>query len=469
MEKIIKIDNVKVEHDFKEVEHFFSMSDFLEGYNPKRVYRERTTEAKGFEGTYKFSAIRKGEYEHFRKMLKNELDAIENAFFIKKRYEDTDVQLDQVINLLSNNEIINIMNSWVSREVVESMQSEEAYENHIALLKRLERYSSIERLNEEITKLRKALKEKIGKSNFEKAFDIYNDMSFNQWQSGKLPNGQKLGKAMRKAGFSSELLDFYSAQIKDEEEYFITISGAPQMVAGISNYAAENSWNGYQGTSCQDTRHNSGMEKNLLGNLYDSNLLSIMLHKELEDLDDMQDKLKARVTARVFYHDGIAILAPNRIYGNNVTSNALSYGLELLAGLKIGILREQYNSYDTVSIRDEQPQAYSCYSYSMYYADYSGTYWIDCECPVCNGNGEVTAMNDDNERYFNCPVCDGNGTIEHEIEVGWREGEVEEEFEEDELLGSYEDGTLYYNDYSVTMRVNESELLDQVEAILDRE
>lgn len=170
---------------------------------------------------------------------------------------------------------------------------------------------------------------------------FYSSITFDNWKGGRIDSGMKLGKKLRKEGFPQSVLDFYGTQIKTEKTVYFTITDRVQDVVGMSNYAEMGSWDGYNGTSCQDTRHDASYNICLLGAIADNNLLIGQLHDKLEDVYDMQDKLKARILMRAWEisYNGKrhTICKGVKAYGNNQTKSELMACLECLDDSGIGV------------------------------------------------------------------------------------------------------------------------------------
>ena len=172
---------------------------------------------------------------------------------------------------------------------------------------------------------------------------FYRSITFENWKGGRINSGMKLGKKLQKEGFPQSVLDFYGTQIKTEKVVYFTITDRVQDVVGMSNYAKRGSWQGYNGTSCQDTRHDASYNICLIGAIADNNLLIGQLHYKLEDVEDMQDQLKARILMRAWgidyngkkYHFCKGVKA----YGNDTTKSELMACLECLDNEGIGVTK----------------------------------------------------------------------------------------------------------------------------------
>ena len=133
---------------------------------------------------------------------------------------------------------------------------------------------------EEATKQVNKLKKEIEKleKNFFEVRELMEEITASQWKENKTPKGQKIGKYLKRMGVRQSFLDWSSTQEKSDKIVQITINPTVQAVAGMSNYARSNSWNGHNGTSCQDTRHSESYTKHLIGAISDDKLYSIQLN-----------------------------------------------------------------------------------------------------------------------------------------------------------------------------------------------
>jgi hypothetical protein len=288
------------------------------------------------------------------------------------------------------------------------------------------------------------------------------NISFEEWKNGKMENGAKVGKSLKKAGFKQEIIDFYSAQVKTEKSVFLTISDRVQHIAGMSNYFAPNSTNFYGGTSCQDTRLDTSMSIGLGGSLHDDKLFIAMLHDSLEDLEDMTDKLKARVMMRyITLENGEAVLVPSKYYGNNETMSLLDNALGQLVevgifnrdvrdGLNAEYHREKANGYFYMNVYDEILISETIDEY------------VSCECPMCEGSGEYEVYSNAMDKHVEveCPLCKGNGEYEVNIYEDIEEWvEVEEETSVEPYVDDYN-----HLGYSISILVDKSKIMELMEA-----
>ncbi|UGO50854.1 hypothetical protein PQE70_gp001 [Bacillus phage vB_BanS_Nate] len=278
-----------------------------------------------------------------------------------------------------------------------------------------------------------------------------------EWKTGRYSErGIKLNKAMRKAGFSQELLDFYSAQIKTEKEVCLTVTSASQYIAGMSYYCELETWDGFNGSSCQDPRHDDEEYCiNLGGALHDNKLFIGMLHAELDDLEDFTDKMLARTLFRYIEIDGKPLLVALQYYGNNTTKSELGIALNQLNEVDIYStdISNKYSHYSEIELHKEK--ANGTYEYEICDEVNVCTEideYIDIDCPMCEGSGDYEVYSHKIEKHMkiDCPMCGGDGTYEthvyHDIDE-WVEVEDTKE------IKPYVEGYTH-NDYNIEIQIN---------------
>lgn len=257
--------------------------------------------------------------------------------------------------------------------------------------------------------------------------------TFEEWKSGKMSNGAKVGKTMRKMGYSQQLLDFYSQQIKTEKDVYLTVSDRAQHIAGMSYYCKMGTWDGMNGSSCQDTRHeDEEYPLKLAGSLHDNKLFVGMLHDSIEDLEDMTDKLVARTMFRFVHVDQQPCLVATEYYGNNETKDLLHNTIEKLSSFDI-FSKSAHGCDRTVE------KANGVYSYTMC-DEVNIEETIDeyemVDCPMCDGSGEYEVYSErlENHVEVDCPACNGSGRYEVNVYI-----EVDEyvEIEDEKELKPY--------------------------------
>lgn len=243
-------------------------------------------------------------------------------------------------------------------------------------------------------------------------------VTFDDWKSGYIQDGKrkvKIGKYLKKKGFSQYVLDFYSQQIKTEKTLYITISDRVQHIAGMSYYST-GEWDGMGGSSCQDPRNGYHECIRLLGALHDNKLLVAFLHEKSEDLEDMDEKMLARTVARIIHVDGKQYLITTRLYGNNETRDMLENGLRQLN--KFGIFTSQQMKNGDYKHREET----NGYVYITEW-DEINVYatideYVDVDCPMCGGTGDYVVYDRyENEHEITCPACGGSGTVETNVYI----------------------------------------------------
>lgn len=247
-------------------------------------------------------------------------------------------------------------------------------------------------------------------------------ITMEEWKTGKMSNGAKVGKSMRKAGVSQRIIDFYSLQTKEEKEVYLTISDLPQHIVGMSYYCEMGEWDGMGGSSCQDTRHDDEHYPiQLGGSLHDKKLFIGMMHDKLEDLEDMEEKLVARTMFRYVTVDGKPTLIATTLYGNNDTKDLLKNALNSL--------EEQDIYYSTAwdgnwRVKEDVREDGTGGSFEMVVSEDVYIYEtieedVTVDCPLCNGNGEYEVYSDRIERHVevDCPACGGSGSVETMVSI----------------------------------------------------
>lgn len=287
----------------------------------------------------------------------------------------------------------------------------------------------------------------------------------NEHFTGEKVRKERMTKKMQKLGYSQTLLDFYSAQIKLEKDVFLFVTGKVQFVAGMSNFARSHSWDGYGGTSCQDTRLGGAYCRHLGGALHDDTLFVAGLVENIEDLENMQDKLQARVLMRLVTINNMYHLIPTRLYGNQQTKALLNGALKELSALCIHdmAVRDTIEKGDNVQWHNESANGALQYTRTKRIEiNINRGHYTMCDCPICYGTGEMeyTYYNEDIEEDIEetceCLECGGDGQVEEYIER-WVETykDVEEEVE---ILPYYELETYEHEGDYIEISVNYSEI-----------
>lgn len=151
----------------------------------------------------------------------------------------------------------------------------------------------IGKMNDEDEKSLEVLGNHIEKSgkNLRILSDIIRNMNASLWGANMTHKGARLNKSLKKCGVSQSFLDWSSTQEKSKKIVQITFNPTVQAVAGMSNFARRGSWNGHNGTSCQDTRHSEGYTRSLVGAIADNTMYSIQMNY-LEDNDYLNDSIE---------------------------------------------------------------------------------------------------------------------------------------------------------------------------------
>lgn len=262
-------------------------------------------------------------------------------------------------------------------------------------------------------------------------------------------DGMKLGKLLKRKGFSTEAVDYYSALDRKKEELYITITSAPQAIAGMSNHGK--GW-----ASCQATYDGGGeYNKHLLGSLADDKLLLMVITKEplTEWEADMDDVILARSCAHVFNYDDVDVLVPIGVY-SSAYHVSMDTGIKHLQGLGLRVLPTQ-NGHGNARLVANAKQA-NVTRYGYIYDEVSEEVDVSCECPLCSGYGRYSAyINEYDEVTVDCPLCGGSGEYETTVYI---EETIEDEVEVETVIGSYEENGLSYGSSYKYMYVKEEEL-----------
>ena len=396
-----------VENDYNEAQKMLDMSDGTSDYDAYCIFNERVVN--NFCGTYEIKVTAIDEFEKFENMLSE----IKNTIYsVMEAYKN---------NILEPTRI-------------KYHRGEIDWDVWNAEYRRVNRIPLSEMLTETEIKI-----------------NDFRYPSFDEWKSGKYEDSEnrtvKLGKAMRKAGFEQSVIDFYSQQIRDEKKVYLTISDRVQHITGMSNYVDLDSdlykWDGYQNSSCQDTRHGYDEVYKLGASLHDNKLFIAMLHLNLDDVNDMTDKLIARTMLRHITIDRLPLLVGTCSYGNNITKKWLRDGLSMLNEVDIykafnegRITRHEENTngylgitkYDDVEINETIEED------------------VSCDCPMCEGSGQYEVFSHRFDEYYkvNCPMCDGDGTYSAYV---YEEINTTVEVEREVTIQPYNEHYSHYGSY----------------------
>lgn len=238
--------------------------------------------------------------------------------------------------------------------------------------------------------------------------------SYDEWKQGFMHSGIKLGKALKKHGYSKQVLDFYAMQCKTEEKVYLTISDLPQHIAGMSYYGSD--W-----SSCQnpdDSSYDGEYMVKLGGSLYDDKLYIAMLHAEHADIEDMKGKMLARTILRLVHVDSEPLLVSTEYYGSHENRDMLDHALKELNMIDV------YGNdiVDTVDSSTIQERTNGLYTFTMtddVHIFEEGERKVMCECPFCKGNGDKQVHSPvlEQDMVIECPLCNGTGEYENYIYV----------------------------------------------------
>lgn len=196
-------------------------------------------------------------------------------------------------------------------------------------------------------------------------------------------------------GEQANIVSYYNSlprKIKKDDRYRVHISVLPHHIAGMSYYSSHNhggsSWQGQDGTSCQDTKGAgySDMILRVPTNLKDATLgIAWLSHVE----DDCV--YQARSLIRLVKHEGKPFFVMCRTYG---TSN------ETRHILRNALLEE----YDNIEDR-ETWGASTMNNISIELPESVRMTWEEKEeCDSCDGEGKV-------ESEETCEICDMHGEV----------------------------------------------------------
>lgn len=407
--------DVEIKNNFVQAQAILDINPNTEVIDAHSAYDRR--EFTQFDGTYKVKIRRQNEYDRFHSMLMKE-----NCFYTKKDSLHNQYHLDVITREEWEEAITELGSCKCSLCTVKVPNFREWQNNTIEVIE------------------------------------------YNEYLGKDVSRTYKLGKYLKKCGVSDELILFYSQQIKSERDIYLTITGAPQYVAGMSNYAKARSWDGYMGTSCMDTRHQGNYCVQLAGALYDDRLHVAMLHERLDDLENMQDKLLARVIMRPVEYQGEMVLIPTRYYGNNETKAQLNTCLKALRELGIYSLDVVEIEQDHDEIEEIEMSANGSYEMEVTKTETMEEYvseWVSCDCPLCGGGGDITREVELESRYASvtveCPMCEGSGNyetyVDETFEVEYEATETVEVYPYHDNEGDHYQYCEYDNTYTMAINV----------------
>lgn len=235
-------------------------------------------------------------------------------------------------------------------------------------------------------------------------------VSFEEWKTGYKVEGKrqtKLNKYLRKQGFSQYTIDYYSQQVRTEKTLYITVSDRVQHITGMSYYS-NMEWTGVSGSSCQDPRNEYDDCLRLLPSLHDNKLVIAFLHENLEDLEDLDEKMLGRTMCRIVHVEGKQFLVGSKLYGSMETIDELDKGMKQLN--EFGIFAG--SQMDRGSIRHEERTngQFELTHEEEVHIDNEYEEEVSCDCPACNGSGDLTVWtSNDREVEVKCPACGGSG------------------------------------------------------------
>lgn len=285
--------------------------------------------------------------------------------------------------------------------------------------------------------------------------------TFEEWHKNMVKIGDnryiKMAKYLLKNGCPQSVIDFYSAQGKSGYvTKYLVISDRVQHIAGMSYYAS--GW-----SSCQHPDDNE-LCLHLNGSLHDDKLLIAFLIDEIEDLQDMEQKMDARTVCRILTLNGVQHLVPTEFYGSQDNRALLNECLVLCQELNVhGKEITEVGDYGTYI--NHRESANGAYEYTQYHAvalNETIDEYIDVTCPMCDGSGKYGVDVQDlmNECYthevkIECPLCDGSES--YEVNVYAEIDEIKEDIEETHMIVPYVEGYEHYEEY-IIIKLNEEYL-----------
>jgi len=417
--------SLNIDNDFNEAQSMLDHNETTSDIDAYSAYNERVDN--DFVGTYSVKVDRKSDYDRFIRMLDGDV-------YRKKQEHRKDVDVEGFEERRKK----------IYAEY-ESLDADGRFE------KRKFYQEELNKISVEEDKARDASWCECDACNFRRP-------RYEEWKTGKYYKTEKsvikLGKLLGKNKYGQEIVDFYSTQVKTEREVFLTISDRVQHIAGMSFYSPMD-WDGMNGSSCQDPKNGGEYCLTLGGALHDDKLFTAMLHYSHDDIEDMEEKLRARVLMRYMTIDGEACLLPTVYYGNNETKSLLHCAMEQLHEMDIydkSILDgrdrvcEDANGGFEMMVTDE-----------IYIErEYEEERTVDC--PACDGSGKMEVYSDKWDRYVNvdCPACDGSGEVETTVMVYIDEYvTVEDEMSVKPYVEAYT-----HSGHSVTMYIDKDKLDD---------
>lgn len=281
----------------------------------------------------------------------------------------------------------------------------------------------------------------------QEAYNFINHLSLEEWSNRRTNDGKKLGKQLKKLGFSQKALDFDgSFERVSDAHYGLIFNPNYWARLGMSALANPNSWDGYAGTSCQDFRHDEAdypkfVLASTVNPFYVIQLIKLRDGEKVTDFTSYES-MRNRLIARTLCDSVDGRFRYSTLYGNTKTKKILrtylealfESGLDLQDGLdndgrEYRIIKglEAFNITDWIYVTYERDES------------------VEIECPCCDGYGEVEAQGSDGRDYtITCPHCNGARYITDYIEVEY-ENEIETETELFPYVeGIFHDGHIYH-------------------------
>lgn len=249
----------------------------------------------------------------------------------------------------------------------------------------------------------------------------------------------RLAKWLKRQGVPEDVITFYSQQVKKTTaKRFLTISGLPQHIAGMSYYS----------DTFENCQHpEDPLSVHLAGSLNDDRLYVAMMHDALEDVTDMDGALLARVVMRLVEFEGVEHLVPTRFYGTDEGRADLDRCLEKLSEVAVhgSSIRECKHEADSLVSRERHSGGYTVERTEDVHVLHSVQTAVPTKCPMCDGTKKhhVYSGACDSMVAIKCPACKGMAVLDAHVSIDideWIEVTVKDAVRPyNELYSFYED------------------------------
>jgi hypothetical protein len=282
----------------------------------------------------------------------------------------------------------------------------------------------------------------------DKAYNVMLSISFEEWETGKLNNGKRIETELVKLNYDRSLVRFYIKQDKQRKVMYFTISDRIQHLVGMSYYNNKD-WTSTNdiGFNEYDTRNTRDKDCLTLSSvLHDDKLYIGMLHNNIDDTYNMDNRLLARTMFRLLTIDNTPCLVATGYHGNKDSKRMLHDSIELL---------KENDIYSTDVLQGDLSQHIeSCNSvYQLTMIDdvhvmEEDTRLMYVPCPMCEGKGEriYKSKKMDKDVKSKCVLCDG--TKEYKTKVYYHYDDFVE-IKEKVIVNSYSENYIHKGDYII--------------------